>query len=207
MPTKAIFTKDTVFESCGIVASSPGMLNSSLGRDIDSNEFVIRFNAAPTKGHEEDVGTKTSLRIINSVIFCQEQFDFFNNEIYDDVPLLYKPAPCKIGQMFKNAWEHCKITHVIKECKLRGRDLHLLSPWVGGQITEWLQRFTPYKIPVVVQPSSGFLTLAVAMLHCKKVNVYGMVPSWRERMMAKQSEYTLYYYGNKVRNHFDAYCR
>ena len=47
------------FESCGVVSSSGSLVNAQLGKVIDANEFVIRFNNAPTSGYERDVGTKT----------------------------------------------------------------------------------------------------------------------------------------------------
>ena len=43
------------------------MSGSNLGAEIDANEVVVRFNNAPTKGYEKDVGKKTSLRLTNAI--------------------------------------------------------------------------------------------------------------------------------------------
>uniref|UniRef100_A0A061S847 beta-galactoside alpha-(2,6)-sialyltransferase n=2 Tax=Tetraselmis sp. GSL018 TaxID=582737 RepID=A0A061S847_9CHLO len=51
---------------CAVVGSSPALLGSNLGSKIDEHDTVFRFNAAPTKGFEEDVGKKTTIRLQNS---------------------------------------------------------------------------------------------------------------------------------------------
>ncbi|XP_073318856.1 beta-galactoside alpha-2,6-sialyltransferase 2-like [Pagrus major] len=64
LPLQELWTSR--YQSCAVVTSAGAVLNSSLGREIDSHDAVLRFNAAPTKGFERDVGTKTTIRIINS---------------------------------------------------------------------------------------------------------------------------------------------
>ena len=51
--------------SCAVVASSGLMNGSRLGEAIDAHDVVLRMNAAPTKGHEDDVGSKTTLRLVS----------------------------------------------------------------------------------------------------------------------------------------------
>uniref|UniRef100_A0A8C9UGJ4 ST6 N-acetylgalactosaminide alpha-2,6-sialyltransferase 5 n=1 Tax=Serinus canaria TaxID=9135 RepID=A0A8C9UGJ4_SERCA len=50
--------------SCALVTSSGHLLGSRQGRRIDESECVIRMNDAPTRGYGNDVGNKTSLRVI-----------------------------------------------------------------------------------------------------------------------------------------------
>ena len=50
--------------SCAVVGSSGSLRGSMQGKAIDAHDIVIRFNYAPTKGYEEDVGTRTDFRFI-----------------------------------------------------------------------------------------------------------------------------------------------
>lgn len=51
--------------SCAVVTNSADLRNSNAGSVIDSNECVIRLNTAPTSGYEEDVGAKTTVRVVS----------------------------------------------------------------------------------------------------------------------------------------------
>ena len=52
-----------------IVGASGNLLDSKFGAQIDSYDEVIRFNRSPTDGYEQDVGTKTTLRVVNNHVF------------------------------------------------------------------------------------------------------------------------------------------
>lgn len=56
--------------SCAYVSSSGVLLGSKLGNQIDSHDLVIRVNAAPTIGFEEDVGNLTNGLVLNTACFC-----------------------------------------------------------------------------------------------------------------------------------------
>ncbi|XP_067904835.1 ST3 beta-galactoside alpha-2,3-sialyltransferase 8 isoform X2 [Heterodontus francisci] len=45
---------------CAVVGNSGNLKGSNYGQLIDSQDFVIRMNKAVTKGHESDVGKKTT---------------------------------------------------------------------------------------------------------------------------------------------------
>ncbi|XP_029355539.1 ST3 beta-galactoside alpha-2,3-sialyltransferase 3a [Echeneis naucrates] len=50
-------------KTCIIVGNGGILSNKSLGHRIDQYDVVVRLNAAPVKGFEKDVGSKTTMRI------------------------------------------------------------------------------------------------------------------------------------------------
>ena len=53
------------FRNCAIVSSSSTLKKKRLGKQIDENDVILRLNNAPTKGHEVDVGSRTTVRFTN----------------------------------------------------------------------------------------------------------------------------------------------
>lgn len=51
--------------SCALVSSSGMLLGNNAGSQIDSADCVFRLNSAPTLGFEEDVGSKTTVRVFS----------------------------------------------------------------------------------------------------------------------------------------------
>ena len=56
------------YESCAVVASSPTLAGEGMGARIDAHEAVVRFNMAPTRGYEVDVGARTAVMVMNDVV-------------------------------------------------------------------------------------------------------------------------------------------
>ena len=52
-----------------LIGSSKCILNSNLGSLIDTYDLIVRFNRAPIKGYEKDVGSRTDLRVVNNHVF------------------------------------------------------------------------------------------------------------------------------------------
>ena len=67
----------------------------------DKHDMVVRFNHAPTEGYETDVGTKTTLRIVNSQVASKPSFNFMDSPLYQNVILL--------------AWDPCNYSSTLEE--------------------------------------------------------------------------------------------
>ena len=65
-----------------IIIQEKKILLKKMGKLIDDYNEVIRFNSAPTKGFESYVGSKTTLRIINNVVFSQSDENREHNKNY-----------------------------------------------------------------------------------------------------------------------------
>lgn len=55
------------YASCAVVGSAGFMRKQRLGKEIDAHEMVMRTNLSPLGGFEKIVGTKTTMRVVNSV--------------------------------------------------------------------------------------------------------------------------------------------
>ncbi|XP_065833845.1 beta-galactoside alpha-2,6-sialyltransferase 2-like [Oscarella lobularis] len=56
------------FGTCAVVSSAPSLLKFSFGEEIDAHDAVFRINLAPTKSYEKHVGSRTTVRVLNSQV-------------------------------------------------------------------------------------------------------------------------------------------
>lgn len=60
-------------DEVAIVGSSGILKGSGYGELIDSFEYVVRFNRAPTEGFEQDVGSQTNMHVVNGHVFTNQK--------------------------------------------------------------------------------------------------------------------------------------
>ncbi|KAJ8350802.1 hypothetical protein SKAU_G00259320 [Synaphobranchus kaupii] len=170
------------FHTCAVVTSAGAILNSSLGREIDSHEAVLRFNAAPTGGYENDVGNKTTIRIINSQILANPKHRFNTSSLYKEVILVaWDPAPYTANLLkWYNSPDYNLFTPYVQH-RLRhpAQPFYILHPKFIWQLWDLIQGNTEENIQPN-PPSSGFIGILLMMALCEEVHVYEYIPSVRQ---------------------------
>uniref|UniRef100_A0A8C7FI26 Beta-galactoside alpha-2,6-sialyltransferase 2 n=1 Tax=Oncorhynchus kisutch TaxID=8019 RepID=A0A8C7FI26_ONCKI len=196
-PLEQLWGQGSKFKSCAVVTSAGAILNSSLGREIDSHEAVLRFNAAPTEGYENDVGNKTTIRIINSQILARPRHRFNTSSLYKGMTLVaWDPAPYSVDLLrwYGNP-DYDLFTPYEERRRLHPtQPFYVLHPKFIWQLWDVIQGNTQENIQPN-PPSSGFIGIVLMMSLCEEVHVYEYIPSLRQTDLCHYHEH-----------HYDAAC-
>ncbi|XP_061492692.1 beta-galactoside alpha-2,6-sialyltransferase 1 [Rhineura floridana] len=182
LPRKNISMELGQLGRCAVVSSAGSMKSSHLGEEIDSHDAVLRFNGAPTKGFQDDVGKKTSIRLVNSQLITVEEQKFVTDPQYNSGTLIvWDPAPYhsdiyewyqKPDYNFFKSYKQYRKTYP-------EQPFYILNPHMQWQLWDILQENSPEDIQPN-PPSSGMLGIAIMMNFCDEVDVYEFLPSKRQ---------------------------
>ncbi|XP_037831550.1 CMP-N-acetylneuraminate-beta-galactosamide-alpha-2,3-sialyltransferase 1-like isoform X1 [Kryptolebias marmoratus] len=145
--------------TCSVVGNSANLLKSHYGPLIDSQDIVIRINYGKVKGYEEDVGSKTTHRVM-----YPESASRLDNTTH----LVLFAFKIKDLQWLKKAFltgffgrSHSSITFANKDLVMVANPALMKHAHVV-----WLKKKGYY-------PSTGFMTLILALHMCDEVHVFG----------------------------------
>ncbi|VTJ62293.1 Hypothetical predicted protein [Marmota monax] len=160
---------------------------------LDSHDAVLRFNSAPTRGYERDVGNKTTVRIINSQILTNPSHNFIDSSLYKDVILVaWDPAPysANLNLWYKKPDYNLFTPYIQHRQRNPTQPFYILHPKFIWQLWDIIQENTKEKIQPN-PPSSGFIGILIMMSMCREVHVYEYIPSVRQTELCHYHE--LYY--------------
>ncbi|XP_044056216.1 alpha-N-acetylgalactosaminide alpha-2,6-sialyltransferase 5b [Siniperca chuatsi] len=161
--------------TCALVTSSGQLTGRKRGEEIDRSECVIRMNDAPSIGYQQDVGQRTSLRVVahSSLQRVLRSRQELLNASQDTVFIFWGPSSCmrRDGK-----------GHVYNSLRLLNQLLPKLKVYIISRI-KMLKFDELFKKETGIDRkssnswlSTGWFTMAIALELCDRINVYGMVP-------------------------------
>ncbi|KAF3707727.1 CMP-N-acetylneuraminate-beta-galactosamide-alpha-2,3-sialyltransferase 1 [Channa argus] len=167
--------------TCAVVGNSGNLKGSHYGKLIDSNEFILRMNQAPTAGFEEDVGSRTT----HHLMYPESAIDLDNNTHLVLIPFKILDLQWIISALTKGTIKYTYVP-VMSRIKANKDKVLIYSPTFFKYVYEsWLDGHGRY-------PSTGFLSLMLAIHICDEVSVFGFGSDkygnwhhyWEENLLA-----------------------
>ncbi|KAI1896667.1 hypothetical protein AGOR_G00097120 [Albula goreensis] len=191
---------------CAVVATG-GILNGSkMGKEIDSHDYVFRMNGAVTKGHEDDVGHRTSI-YVHTAHSLISSLTVLKNKGFKHLPqdkdIKYVLIP--EGLRDYNFIEYLYKRRRIPKGEYRGRtpisyysghfresSFYVLHPDFLRYVRNRFLRASHLKSSRwwMYRPTNGAFSLFLALHTCDSVNAYGF-------NTGSHRKYPNYYYDNK----------
>ncbi|XP_070547531.1 alpha-2,8-sialyltransferase 8E-like [Ptychodera flava] len=166
--------KWNMFKKCSIVGSSGILLGSQCGKEIDSADFVVRFNWAKTLNFTDDVGSKTSLVTCNPVIIRQQYSRLAENmteKFRQDILTEYGNTTLYI-QAFYHL--HCTETAFRAQDVLESTQIKVVFPHPSHMLS--VRKFWQDHGILSNRLSSGLLLMTSFLSFCQEVHLFGFWP-------------------------------
>ena len=178
------------FGTCAVVGSSGVLLRDRFGAEIDAHDVVLRFNNAPTAGFEAIVGSRTTLRLLNShaaaaVLQRCADFSVPARAVNDTCPA-GEHSCCPRESVLLNSGRARVAECYRKACNARAPNVKELL-----RNDSLVRAFERLVSPMTVV--SGVYGLVAALLLCTdRVDMYGVSPPNRSLASGPPSPYHYY---------------
>ncbi|NXQ20512.1 SIA7D sialyltransferase, partial [Peucedramus taeniatus] len=159
---------------CAVVSSSGQMLGSQLGQAIDGQECVLRMNHAPTAGYEQDVGARSTIRVVShtSVPLLLGNQPYFFQQSQETLYFVWGPAK-KMNREKMGSTYQALVKVVEKYPQLQ---IYTLTEEKMAYCDDVFQNETgKNRMKSGSFLSTGWFTMILAMELCEQIRVFGMV--------------------------------
>ncbi|XP_063266120.1 alpha-N-acetyl-neuraminyl-2,3-beta-galactosyl-1,3-N-acetyl-galactosaminide alpha-2,6-sialyltransferase [Prinia subflava] len=159
---------------CAVVSSSGQMLGSGLGQAIDEQECVLRMNHAPTTRYEQDVGTRSTFRVVShtSVPLLLRNQPYFFQQYQETLYFIWGPTK-KMSREKKGSTYQALLKVVQKYPQLQ---IYTLTEEKMAYCDDVFQNETgKNRLKSGSFLSTGWFTMILAMELCEQICVFGMV--------------------------------
>ena len=169
------------FPTCAVVSSSGAMLGSQCGVDVDAHEIVARVNAPKIGKHAIDVGKKTTIVGLNTIIMNRVILGYRRvgsirrhvNMFGSGIALTLGPTTSGVSVFFKK-------TSNVNFFKRRFRASAVIIPkgdWFARRFRRWWALIhNSASNTTAIQPTSGVVLAVMLSSMCARVDMYGFQP-------------------------------
>lgn len=167
-----------VYHSCAIVGSSGRLKHRGFGKEIDEHSFVIRFANAPLAGYEDDVGSFTSLRVINNeMLRGYVERGIVDEALISKLTLEGKLNPTKFlvkqAGLLPQFLTSFKPRGVISSDSIETPVLVLNTGELLPQVQAWIHSILGSSLPRKMNFTTGLYVIAAMTRHCEHIDLYG----------------------------------
>ncbi|NXY35797.1 SIA7D sialyltransferase, partial [Pomatorhinus ruficollis] len=159
---------------CAVVSSSGQMLGSQLGQAIDGQECVLRMNHAPTTGYEQDVGARSTIRVVShtSVPLLLGNQPYFFQQSRETLYFIWGPAKKMSREKMGSTYQ--ALLKVME--KYPQLQIYTLTEEKMTYCDDVFQNETgKNRMKSGSFLSTGWFTMILAMELCEQICVFGMV--------------------------------
>ncbi|XP_059019165.1 beta-galactoside alpha-2,6-sialyltransferase 1 isoform X1 [Mustela lutreola] len=184
----SLILRECVFHYCeinqakGSKAQETSLFSQALeGTGADDHDAVLRFNGAPTASFQQDVGTKTTIRLMNSQLVTTEG-RFLKDSLYNEgILIVWDPSVyhSDIPKWYQSP-DYSFFENYKSYRKLHpDQPFYILKPQMPWELWDIIQEISPEEIQPN-PPSSGMLGIIIMMTLCDQVDIYEFLPSKRK---------------------------
>ncbi|KAL4629916.1 CMP-N-acetylneuraminate-beta-galactosamide-alpha-2,3-sialyltransferase 1-like [Arapaima gigas] len=148
--------------TCAVVGNSGNLKGSNYGTRIDSNDFIIRMNEAPTLGFENDVGERTT----HHLMYPESARHLEHNASLILIPFKTLDLQWIISAFTTGTIKQTYMPVLTRITANKDKVIIYNPTFLKYVYDNWLENHGRY-------PSTGFLAIMFAIHICDQVSVFG----------------------------------